>query len=489
MPPPIETLDWSPLFHSPNLDLVKQKVLSPLPLVELCMQEVLAQDDLLEEITVFLPSNLRNSMIGLCLSNCNTSPLTSLLYCLRGPSLALAQLLPSLTTDPFLLGDMVQQMRAQAIGYKAAVSILELVASRVISISSKNPKAIKVLDISGFPITRFKVETFLKTKFRPHEQLTIILDVIVTSRGDTGWVNILRGTQNINFIVKNVYVKGMREAQRNQLLHSVHQVNANISSLKLSSLAFSDWYEVRNTLEVISKFSKISSLELSNNNMFDQSPNDEAGRDYFNKFLRNCKKLKRLDLSHNFLRKRLQEVLSGINLTFLNVSGGDLAKEDLAFLFFSQPRLTHLIVSQNRQFGDYFESYSTHPFLNHLQILEVEDCSISSRSFAPFLRFLAQCPSLSVLDLSYNTLYSRELVELLEFSGGLRIIHVCSQLPCSCGGGNDQLLCVCDYPGREDVMEKLKERNFRTEPFDKEKIVRNSLFAERTIVFKAVRDP
>lgn len=485
--PPIETLDWSPLFYPLNLDLLyAEVVVSPPSLCQLCCTEVLQQPALLEELTVFLPPSLRREMLGLCLTTGNTQPLTPLLYCYPGPELRLSHLLPHLTHNPNLLGDMLGQMEAQARAYKAGVFLLELISSKIISISSRNPKAIRILDLSGFPVSRTELTKFTSNKFHAHEQLTIVLDIFVTSRGDSGWVQLLRGTKNFTFKVKNVFIKGMRESPRTQLLNNVFTLNPNLASLKLSSLAFIDWYEVRNTLKVVSKFTDISILELSDNNLFDSSPNDEAGRELFNKFLRKFRKLRRLCLSINNLRNRIPQILSGLNLTYLDVSIGALKEDDFDYIFSCQPFLTHLVLSQNQSLGAYFESRSKVPNLPDLEVLEVEDCLIWHEAFPNFLRFLIGCPSLLMLNLSYNTLKSRQLIQLVEVGLGLSSLQVCSQLICRCGAG-EQSPCVCEYPGKEEVMAKLRERDFRLLPFDKEMMMRKSNSWDRTISFKAVR--
>merc|ERR1712059_147902 len=97
---------------------------------------------------------------------------------------------------------------------------------------------------------RCDLENLMKQRFLAHEHLTLVTDLFVPgdTRGETGWLNVLKGNQNFNIVIQDVYINSLRDAPRNQLLESAYNSNQNIGSIKLSGLAFSDWQEVRKTL-------------------------------------------------------------------------------------------------------------------------------------------------------------------------------------------------------------------------------------------------
>ena len=112
------------------------------------------------------------------------------------------------------------------------------------------------------------------------ESLTILLDIWIPEHGsgDSNWINLLNGSKNFTLKVQNVYICSLREPVRNKVISSCLRTNENVRGLKLSSLNFADWPEVRRNLSIIETCSKISLLDLSRNNMFDSSPNDQVGR-------------------------------------------------------------------------------------------------------------------------------------------------------------------------------------------------------------------
>ena len=110
--------------------------------------------------------------------------------------------------------------------------------------------------------------------------MTILLDIWITEHGsgDSNWINILNGSNNFTLKVQNIYICSLREPVRNKVISSCAGTNENVRGLKLSSLNFVDWPEVRITLSIIETCSKISMLYLSKNNMFDSSPKNQVGR-------------------------------------------------------------------------------------------------------------------------------------------------------------------------------------------------------------------
>ena len=189
----------------------------------------------------------------------------------------------------------------------------------------------------------------------------------------------MNGSQNFSLKVQNIYCSSLREEVRNKVIASALRTNENV---KLSSLYFVDWPEVERTLNIIETYSKISMLDLSRNEIFDSSPSDLFGSSLVNNTLRSLHHLSRLDLSHNWLTDCVGQVLKGLSLSYLNLTTSDLSSAELQCL-------VHLDLSQNN-IGDALSDLVSKKskMLVNLQILELEDCSISPSNFVFLLSFI-----------------------------------------------------------------------------------------------------
>ena len=142
-----------------------------------------------------------------------------------------------------------------------------LVIKKVISILDNNPRAVKCIDLSGFPILKETLEELLKNKFSTNERLTILHDIwIIGYQMDYfNWVNISSGSENITLKVQNLFVCTIKEPARIELITRAKRNNQRIWGLKLSNLNFSDWDEVKRTLDMVETFTHLSMLDLSQN--------------------------------------------------------------------------------------------------------------------------------------------------------------------------------------------------------------------------------
>ena len=142
-----------------------------------------------------------------------------------------------------------------------------LVIKKVISILDNNPRAVKCIDLSGFPILKETLEELLKNKFSTNERLTILNDIwIIGYQMDYfNWVNISSGSENITLKVQNLFVCTIKEPARIELITRAKRNNQRIWGLKLSNLNFSDWDEVKRTLDMVETFTHLSMLDLSQN--------------------------------------------------------------------------------------------------------------------------------------------------------------------------------------------------------------------------------
>jgi len=277
--------------------------------------------------------------------------------------------------------------------------------------------------------------------------------------------------------VQNVFICSLREPVRNKVITSALRTNQEVRGLKLSSLNFVDWPEVRRTLKIIETCSQLSMLDLSRNNMFDSSPNDIVGRTWVNKSLRNLPSLTRLDLSYNLLTDRVDPVLKGLSLTFLNLTATHLSLADLKVLV-TCSTLVHLDISQN-SIGNMFRDIPTKSnLLVNLEIFELEDCLISPDNFEFLFSFIKGCPSLKILNLSYNTLKISQIIQLIKIK--LEVLLVFSKVVCTC----TNLQCTCFEEGKTLVSSTLELAGYKLRSFDKESVY-HAIDSSPFIVFKA----
>eukprot|EP00092_Neocalanus_flemingeri_P089448 GFUD01113197.1.p1 GENE.GFUD01113197.1~~GFUD01113197.1.p1 ORF type:complete len:455 (+),score=97.08 GFUD01113197.1:111-1367(+) len=408
-----------------------------------------------------------------------TKSVIPLIYTWTEPVLSLQSIFPTLKNSPELVGDMHNQVQATRVGCVSVATLIQLVIQKVISILVKNSQAVKVLDLTGFPVLRSSLEELFRSSFREGEKLTIVLDVWIPEHGtgDSNWIQLLNGTKNFELKVQNIYCCSLREPVRNRVIARALGTNEDIRGVKLSSLNFIDWPEVKRTLSSIQPCSKLSRLDLSRNNMFDSSPNDEAGRVWVNRFLKSFAHLARLDLSHNLLSDRVGQTLQGLNLNYLNLTASHLVLGDLQSLV-NMNSLVHLDLSQNN-LGDHFSDlFPKTNMLVNLEILELEQCSLSPNNFPFVFSFLQSCPSLKILNLGYNTLKIQQIIQLIELR--LEVLLVFSQIVCDCHANE----CVCFAEGQLLVNNSLSSVGYQRKTFDKE-----SLSSSEFIIFKAFLAP
>lgn len=474
---PLSGLGWSPTWYPV---LVSHRSPShPPSLTVLSMATVIKHKDLVEEICSFLPPSLRREMLAMSLEMKMTNSTIPLLYTWTEPVLSLKSIFPTLNHSPELVGDMQNQVEATKVGCVSVAIIIQLVIQKVISILIKNPRSVKCLDLTGFPVLRTTLEELFAEKFKEREKLTILLDIWIPEHGtgDSNWSNLLNGSNNFTLKVQNVFICSLREPVRNKVITSALRTNQEVRGLKLSSLNFVDWPEVRRTLKTIETCSQLSMLDLSRNNMFDSSPNDIVGRTWVNKSLRNLPSLTRLDLSYNLLTDRVDPVLKGLSLTFLNITATHLSLADLKALV-NCSTLVHLDISQNNIGNMFRDIPAKSNLLVNLEILELEDCLISSDNFEFLLSFIKGCSSLKILNLSYNTLEISQIIQLIKIK--LEVLLVFSKVVCTC----NNLQCTCFKEGQILVSDTLRVAGYELKSFDKESVY-HAIDSSPFIVFKA----
>jgi len=421
-------------------------------------------------------------MIAMTLEQKLTGSIIPLLYTWTEPVLSLKSIFPTLNHSPELVGDMHNQVQATRVGCVSVAILLQLLIKKVISILVKNCKAVKVLDLTGFPVLRSSVEELFQAKFNVREKLTIVMDLWIPEHGtgDSNWIQLLNGTKNFSVKIQNVYCCSLREPVRNRVLSSALKTNPDVRGVKLSCLKFVDWPEVKRTLSSIQTCSKLSMLDLSRNNMFDSSPNDEAGRSWVNKFLKNFPHLSRLDLSFNLLRDRVGQVLQGLSLTYLNLTASHLVSSDLQSLV-NLKSLVHLDLSQNNLGDSFSDLLSQTNMLVNLEILELEDCFFSPTNFAFVFSFIQSCPSLKILNLSYNTFNIQQILQLIQLQ--LEVLLVFSKMVCDCLASQ----CDCYEEGQLRVTDSLSQAGagYQLKSFDKQSACTAIQTVSKFIVFKA----
>jgi len=479
---PLSGLDWSPTWHPIS---VSQRTANPPPsLSTLSMATVIQYPELLEEICTLLPPSLRKDMIALALEQKMVSSVIPLLYTWTEPVLSLKSIFPTIHCHPELVGDMHNQVEATRIGCVSVAIVIQLLIKKVISILVKNPSAVKCLDLSGFPVLRTTLEELFQAKFNSRESLTISLDIWIPEHGsgDSNWINLLNGSKNFTLKVQHIYICSLREPVRNKVISSCLRTNENVRGLKLSRLNFADWPEVRRTLSSIETCSKLSMLDLSRNNMFDSSPNDQVGRSWVNKTFRSLPLLSRLDLSYNLLTDRVGQVLKGLSLSYLNLTASHLSPGDLQYLV-TLSSLVHLDLSQNN-IGDAFSGLVFNSnVLGNLEILELEDCFLSPTNFVFVLSFIKSCSNLKILNLSYNTLEVSQILQLIQLR--LEVLLVFSKMVCACTTSD----CTCYEEGQLVVSHTLSSEGYDLRSFDKEAACNAIETVSKFIVFKAFLSP
>ena len=401
-----------------------------------------------------------------------------LLYTWPGPRLALEDLLQTSNSSPSLVGDLMLQFDARRSAQQAAAILIQLVIDRVISIKTNNPRAVRLLDLTGAVVVPAALQELLAAPWRSRERLTVRLDCVAAGGpGHACWPTILRGNHNIKLEAGSVAACGLRNPLRRRLLEAGLSTNPHLADLQLSDLQFSDWAEVRRMLEAVAGASHLVRLNLSRNNLFDSSAGDEAGRAGLRELLLSLPRLARLDLSHNLLGGRLVDLLPGLSLTFLNLTACRLTPPDFTVVL-GLSSLQHLDLSENHQLAEGLRQLpDTGLQLARLELLEMEDCGLDSVSWPLLTALLARCPRLALLNLSYNTLSPVNLLSLLDRR--LAWLSVVSKLECGCPAGCS---CLAHYSGL--LLTKFRQLGYCKQKFDKESICRRVETRNSYLAFK-----
>ena len=380
-------------------------------LKRISMEAVLLYPPLVEEISPLLPQSLRREMINMGFNNNFSSLALPLFYTWANPRLALTDLLD-------------EDASKNSWNYRQTCLriIVQYLTEKIISIKSNNSKAVRLIDLTGCLVPRQLVEQLLETKFTSTEQVTVLIDVIVSSseRGYTKWVSLLGGSDHVRIKVNNLWVENVREAQRNSLLAAALASNESLAGLKISNLMFEDWPELYRSLNPLLQFSQLSRLDLSGNNLIDSSDTDVTGREWINRFLKKFPKLSRLNLSRNRVRGKVQSVLTGLNLTYLGLCGCKITSQDLAFIL-SIKSLKQLDIS------GFYEPFELQPTAQHFESLETWNISLETLNLGfwqpsreEFLvihnEVLKNLPHLQHLDVSHCNLSNAQISKILQLA-------------------------------------------------------------------------
>ena len=413
----------------------------PTPSVEtlkrLSMEAVLFCPPLVEDISTHLPQQLRKEMINIGLKKNFSSVALPLFYTWANPVLALRDILD---TDDKNNGWSYRQICVRI--------IVTYLIEKVISIKLSDSKAVRLLDLTGCLVPRQLVEQLVETKWSTSERVTILLDVFVSSdeRGHSKWLSLLAGSDHVTFKVNNLWVENVREAQRNTLLALAS--NQTLSGLKVSRLDFQDWPELYRGLSPLLQLSNLSRLDLAGNNLIDSSDSDVSGREWINKFLRKFPLLSRLELARNQMKGKVQSVLTGLDLSYLGLSGCDISSGDLAFIL-SIKSLQHLDIS------GLYQPFSLQPTTEHFNefegsaSIETLDMRFWQPSHEEFIivhdEVLKTLLNLQHLDISFCNFSTSQISKLLMLSLPSIEFHI-----------------ICDSPGNVNVTlsELLKDHGY-----------------------------
>ena len=283
----------------------------------------------------------------------------------------------------------------------------------MICIKDINPKSVKLIDLTGFPVHQESLKKLLVAKFTQSESTTVLFDLSVRGGPGAGqWLELLRGGEHVQFRVEHFSCENVREPTRQRLLDYSRNSNTGVSGLTLSSLDFDHWQQVFKCLSFLEKFDNLTKLSLQNDNLFDDSANDMAGRQWINRFLRKFKHLSRLDLSWNVLRNRVPDILFEVDLEYLNVTGCDLSPSDFEFIL-NLKKLRHLNIAGNeinfRGINHYLRNES-------VEILEMMSCcntiSNDPNLCFSFIKKFQSLKVLNVTDIHFNGPQVLQLIDL-----------------------------------------------------------------------------
>ena len=290
---------------------------------------------------------------------------------------------------------------------------IEFIIGKVICIKNVNPKRVNMIDLTGFTVHQEQLQKLLEAKFTSSENTTVLFDLSARgSRKSGNWIDILKGNEHFQFKVEHFNCESMREPIRLRLLD--YSRNSNIlTGVTFSSLDFENWQQVFKCLTSLEKLDNLTKLSLPNNNLFDDSSNDVAGRQWINSFLKKFKHLTRLDLSWNVLRNRVPDILFGLELDYLCVMGCDLNQSDLEFIM-NLKKLKHLNIAGNEI---NFRLINRSLKNENIDTLEMMSCSGTDRSLdfhlcLLFINNFQRLKVLNVTDIRFNGHHLLKLIDL-----------------------------------------------------------------------------
>ena len=288
---------------------------------------------------------------------------------------------------------------------------IEFIISKVICIKNVNPKRVRLIDLTGFSVHQEHLQKLLEAKFTQTENTSVLFDLSVRGSLKSGkWVDILRGNEHFQFRVEHFNCENVREPIRQRLLDYSSHSNS-LSGVTLSSLDFENWQQVFKCLTSLEKLDNLTKLSLPNDNLFDDSANDMAGRQWINRFLQKFKHLSRLDLSWNVLRNRVPDILFGLELDYLCLTGCDLSPSDLEFIL-NLKELKHLNIAGNEiNFRGINRSLKN----ENVEVLEMMSCCNDiENDFNLCLAFIKRFQSLRVLNVTDIHFNGHQLLQLID---------------------------------------------------------------------------
>ena len=336
-------------------DMIYQNPAPLNTLTRLCVDVVVDHVDLVETLSSLLPQHLREQMIVKYFEEKRRDCLIPLFYTWSRPVLSFGDLFPHYLHYGKAVNCLDFNDRVIGFGKYFKQVVLSFIQSKVICIKQSSSKAVKIIDFRGILIKSRDMRNLIEqTRFTSTESTTFIIDIMFrdidvdessTSSAVNNWLQVLAEREHINIKVNVINLVNVREPYRNKLIHSLVE-DHDIKGVCLEGFEFENWPHLQRSLAPIVKLTSITNLGLTNCNLFDDSPNDQAGRLWINNFLQQLNHLSRLDLSCNLLTGRIN-VLVDLNLEYLAVRRCSLEAGDFLELF-EMKGLKHLDVSNNR---------------------------------------------------------------------------------------------------------------------------------------------
>ena len=310
------------------------------------------------------------------------------------------------------VGNQYYRQELRNLGEYFVSITIEFIIGKVICIKNVNPKRVKLIDLTGFTVHQEQLQKLLEVKFTPTENTTVLFDLSARgSRKSGNWIDILKGNDHFQFKVDHFNCESVREPIRQRLLDYSRNSNS-LSGVTFSSLDFENWQQVFKCLTSLEKLDNLTKLSLPNNNLFDDSSNDMAGRQWINCFLKKFKHLARLDLSWNVIRNRVPDILFGLELNYLCVLGCELSPSDFEFIM-SLKDLKHLNIAGNEI---NFRLINRSLKNENIETLEMMSCSGADwpLDFNLCLSFINSFQSLKVLNVTDIHFNGHQLLKLID---------------------------------------------------------------------------